>query len=201
MKKLSYLLVDVEATGSNYGIDLIFEIAAILIKGNKIIQEFHSYVKIPTKRIYQAKQQLYFVVNIDVKKIQQAPEFVTVFGEFMKIVKQYEINEIKIVAHNVLYDYNIIYFNAKHTCPQDAKTFFDYFNRNQIDTIQMAKIIFPNANRYSLSYIAEYISKHEENTILQNLLLQRKLHNALIDTKILSIVFLNMKQKNPFLFS
>lgn len=200
MKKLSYLLVDVEATGSNYGIDLIFEIAAILIEDNKIKHEFHSYVRIPNKRIYQAKQQLYFVVNIDVKKIQQAPEFIQVFEEFMKIVKNYKVNEIKIVAHNVLYDYNIIYFNAKHTCSKDAKIFFDYFNKNQIDTIQIAKIIFPNASRYSLSYIAEYIAKHEENSMLRKLLLQRKLHNALIDTKILSVVFLNMKQKNPFLF-
>lgn len=200
MKKLSYLLVDVEATGSNYGVDLIFEIAAILIENNKIIREFHSYVNIPNQRIYQAKQQLYFVINIDVNKIQKAPSFINVFSDFMDIVKQYKIDEIKIVAHNVVYDYNIIYFNAKNMCSNSAKLFFDYFNKNKLDTIQIAKIVFPNASRYSLSCIAEYIIQHEENNELKNLLLQRKLHNALIDTRILAMLFLNMKQKNPFLF-
>lgn len=200
MKKLSYLLVDVEATGSNYGIDLIFEIAAILIENNKIIHEFHSYINIPNKRIYQAKQQLYFIINIDVHKIQNAPSFTNVFSDFMKIVKKHKIDQIKIVAHNVLYDYNIIYFNAKYSCSEDAKLFFNYFNKNQIDTIQIAKMVFPNANRYSLNYIAEYIIQNENNKELKELLLKRKLHNALIDTKILSMIFLNMKQKNPFLF-
>ena len=200
MKKKAYLLVDVEATGSNYGTDLIFEIAAILIEDDRVKQEFHSYVKIPNKRIYQAKQQLYFVVNIDIEKIQRAPSFTEVFESFMNIVKQYEINSIKIVAHNVIYDYNIIYFNAKTICSDNAKLFFDYFNKNQIDTIKIAKLVFPKASRYSLNYIAEYIIKHEEHKILKDLLLQRKLHNALIDTKILSVIFLNMKQKNPFLF-
>lgn len=119
----------------------------------------------------------------------------------MKIVKQYKIDQIKIVAHNVLYDYNIIYFNAKHSCSEDAKLFFNYFNKNQLDTIQIAKMVFPNASRYSLNYIAEYIIKNENNYELKELLSKRKLHNALIDAQILSRIFLNMKQKNPFLFN
>jgi DNA polymerase III epsilon subunit-like protein len=196
---IKYVIIDVEATGSNYGTDLIFEIAAIFIQDNAIIDEFHSYVKIPYDRIRLAQQQICHIVNINMKAILEAPSYYTVISQLMSKIQKENIGEIKMVAHNVMYDYNIIYNNSKHHACEYASIFVDYFSNYKLDTINLAKKIFKDAPRFALSHLSHYIAKKEDNVYLTSLLKQRKLHTAIIDTRILAELFLIMYKKNPLL--
>ncbi len=156
-----YCVFDLETTGLSYRTEKITEIGAIKIKNGEIIDTFETFVN-PEKPIpYEVVE----VTHITDDMVKDAPTIEEILPKFLEFV-----GDSVLVAHNADFDIGFTKYNAKNMGLE--------LNNTYIDTLRLAKELFPDYKKYKLGIIAEKLGIKVDVA-----------HRALDDVKTLVQVF------------
>jgi DNA polymerase III epsilon subunit family exonuclease len=141
LSRLSYVVVDVETTGSSpYWGDRITEIAAVVVKDGEIAEVFETLVN-PQRSIPPIVTRL---TNITWDMVRNAPTFERVAQEVVRV-----LDGNIFVAHNADFDWRFV------TAEVARATNFKLRGR-RLCTVKLARQVLPQLSRRSLDYVARY---------------------------------------------
>ncbi|MDR6998520.1 ATP-dependent DNA helicase DinG [Neobacillus niacini] len=135
-----YVVIDLETTGNlpKKG-DRIIQFAAVVIENGVITEKFSSLVN-PKKQIPAFIEEL---TGIHDDMVKDAPQFAEIAPRIEKILEG-----AYFVAHNVLFDLSFLQEELQLAG-------FEGFYGSVLDTVEMARILYPTADGYKLSDLAE----------------------------------------------
>ena len=162
-----YCVLDIETTGLSYRTEKITEIGAIKIKNGKIIDTFECFVN-PEKPI---PYEVINVTHITDDMVRDAETIEQVLPKFLKFV-----GDDVLVAHNANFDIGFI----RHFAELQGYR----LNNTYIDTLSLARDMFPDYKKYKLGAIADNLGIRVDIA-----------HRALDDVKTLVKVFEVMLRK------
>lgn len=125
LKGRSFVVFDLETTGTQCQLDKITEIGAVKILNGKIIESFNTLIN-PQVSIPKEVVEL---TKITDDMVKDKPIFAEVCGDFYKFC-----HDCTIVGHNISFDYGFIDYYAR-PCGY-------LFNNPQIDTLSLARKYF-----------------------------------------------------------
>ena len=131
-----YTVVDIETTGNGYKGSKITEISIFVFDGKVIVDEFTSLVN-PEQNIPAFITNLTGITNA---MVRNAPKFYEIAKKIEEITK-----DTIFVAHNVNFDYNIIY--------EEFKSLGFSFKRKKLCTVRLSRKLIPGLSSYSLGNI------------------------------------------------
>ena len=131
-----YVALDLELTGLDYERDEIIEIGLVKFRGSDVLGTFSSLVNSQRRVTFKIEQ----MVGISQQEVNQAPPFDSLKGKVLSLVQHYPI-----VGHNISTD---LRFLAR----QGLR-----LQNMALDTFELASILVPEAQRYSLSALAELL--------------------------------------------
>lgn len=134
----TYCILDLETTGFSATTEKITEIGIMKLKDGEVIDQFSCFVN-PEKHIPQRVSE---VTNITDDMVKDAETIDKVFPKMLEF-----LGNSVIVAHNAGFDVGFLKQNAKKLGYK-----FDY---TYIDTLSLAKDLFPEYKKYKLGKIAE----------------------------------------------
>ena len=137
----TYCVLDLETTGFSAKTEKITEIGIMKVKNGEVIDEFSCFVN-PEKHIPQRVSE---VTNITDDMVKDAKTIKDVFPDVLEFLG--DPNNTVIVAHNANIDVGFLKQNAINLGYK-----FDY---TYLDTLSLAKDLFPNYKKYKLGKIAE----------------------------------------------
>ena len=137
----TYCVLDLETTGFSAKTEKITEIGIMKVKNGEVIDEFSCFVN-PEKHIPQRVSE---VTNITDDMVKDAKTIKDVFPDVLEFLG--DPNNTVIVAHNANFDVGFLKQNAINLGCK-----FDY---TYLDTLSLAKDLFPNYKKYKLGKIAE----------------------------------------------
>lgn len=162
-------VIDLETTGQSATRgDKIIEIGIVFIENMKIVDTYSQYVN-PGKLIPPFITQLTSITNEDV--IDQ-PSFSEVASHIIELLEG-----AVIVAHNVLFDIPFLRTELQHAG-------YDLVNHAIIDTVELARVLLPQAPGYKLSELSQYLELHHEQP-----------HRAISDALVTAQLFLHLIEK------
>ncbi|MCY6483935.1 PolC-type DNA polymerase III [Clostridium aestuarii] len=168
----TFVVFDIETTGLSSTYDKIIEIGAVKIKNGAIVDRFSTFIN-PEINIPYTITELTGINNSMVKNADTVEKILPKFIEFIQ-------NSI-LVAHNANFDISFIRKNCN-----DINLEFNY---SIMDTVPLAKFLFPELKRYKLNVIAKHLGISLENH-----------HRAVDDAKATADILLNcfnvLKEKN-----
>ena len=136
-----YVLFDLETTGISCNYDEIIEISAVKVRKGKIVSEFSELVN-PGRNIPYAASA---VNNITDDMVEDAPSIEEVLPRFIGFIE-----EDVLVGHNInSFDMQFIYRDC-------VKHFNQTISNDYIDTLKLAKIVFPNWKHRRLGDLAKH---------------------------------------------
>ncbi len=133
-----YCILDIETTGLSFRTGKITELGAVKYKNGEIIEQFEEFVN-PEMPI---PQEVVEVTNITDDMVKDAPTIEEMLPKFLEF-----IGDSVIVAHNADFDVGFIKYNAEKIGYK--------LNNTYIDTLRLAKSLFPDYKKYKLGIIAE----------------------------------------------
>ncbi|MBA2875064.1 ATP-dependent DNA helicase DinG [Thermaerobacillus caldiproteolyticus] len=135
-----FVVIDLETTGNTpkKG-DRIIQIGMIVIENGQIIERFSSFVN-PERDIPPFIQQF---TNIDEQMVKHAPVFAEVAPKLVETLQ-----EAYFVAHNVSFDLMFLQEELKMAG-------LPLFSGPTIDTVELARILFPTSSSYKLNELAQ----------------------------------------------
>lgn len=136
-----YVLFDLETTGISCNYDEVIEISAIKVRAGNVVEEFSELVN-PGRRIPPAASA---VNNITNQMVASAPPFSEVLPGFLKFV-----------GDDVLVGHNINSFDLKFLYRDCNKYFGQDITNDYVDTLCLAKMVFPTWHHRRLSDLAEH---------------------------------------------
>ncbi|KEI10395.1 DNA polymerase III PolC [Clostridium sp. K25] len=142
----TFVVFDLETTGFSSEYDKIIEIGAVKIKNGNIIDSFSTFVN-PEIKIPYNITELTSITNDDVKNADTIDNVLPKFMEFCK--------DSVLVAHNANFDMSFIRKNCN-----DLSIDINY---TIMDTVPLAKFLFPELKRYKLNTIAKHLGVSLEN--------------------------------------
>ncbi|ABK61332.1 DNA polymerase III, alpha subunit, Gram-positive type [Clostridium novyi NT] len=142
----TFVVFDLETTGFSSQYDKIIEFGAVKIKNGNIIDSFSAFVN-PEIKIPYKITELTSITNDDVKDAETIDK---VLPKFIKFAEG-----TVLVAHNSNFDMSFIRKNCK-----DLNIECNY---TVMDTIPLAKFLFPELKRYKLNTIAKHLGVSLEN--------------------------------------
>ena len=134
----TYCVLDLETTGISITTEKITEVGIMKVKNGEVIDEFEIFVN-PEKPI---PQRVVEVTNITDDMVKDAETIDKVFPKILEFV-----GDSIIVAHNASFDVGFLKHNAKLLGYE--------FNNTYIDTLPLAKDLFPDLKKYKLGKIAD----------------------------------------------
>ena len=134
----TYCVLDLETTGISITTEKITEVGIMKVKNGEVIDEFEIFVN-PEKPI---PQRVVEVTNITDEMVKDAEAIDKVFPKILEFV-----GDSIIVAHNASFDVGFLKHNAKLLGYE--------FNNTYIDTLPLAKDLFPDLKKYKLGKIAD----------------------------------------------
>ncbi len=134
-----FVVVDLETTGNNpkKG-DKIIQFAAVVIEDGKITESFSSLIN-PERPIPAFIEEL---TGLEDEMVKDAPLFEEIAPRVNALLEG-----AYFVAHNVLFDLSFLQEEL-------IQAGFEGFYGSVLDTVEMARIIFPTADGYKLSDLA-----------------------------------------------
>lgn len=132
----TYIAIDLETTGLNAQRDEIIEVAAVTFSGNIISDQFTSLVH-PDRDIPPEITSLTGITN---QMVSDAPSMFTMRSRLRAIFRDHVI-----VGHNV--DFDLGFLHEERLA----------LGNHRIDTLTLATILVPDAGRYGLEAIANYL--------------------------------------------
>ncbi|KEI01414.1 PolC-type DNA polymerase III [Clostridium botulinum] len=142
----TFVVFDLETTGFSSEYDKIIEIGAVKIKHGNIIDSFSTFVN-PEIKIPYNITELTSITNDDVKNADTINSVLPKFMEFC--------GDSVLVAHNANFDMSFIRKNCN-----DLNMDINY---TIMDTVPLAKFLFPELKRYKLNTIAKHLGVSLEN--------------------------------------
>ncbi len=162
--KGSFVVFDIETTGLNKDKCSITEIGAVKVVNGEITDTFSSFVN-PLMPIPKNIQELTGITDDMVKKAPTEQEIIPKFLEFCK--------GSVLVAHNANFDIGFI-----KKCADMFNLPFDFA---YLDTLMLARCLYPDLNNHKLNTLSKHL-----NIILENH------HRAVDDAKATAEIFVKM---------
>ena len=134
----TYCVFDLETTGLSFRTEKITEIGIMKYRNGEVIDKFETFVN-PEKPIPMRVQE---VTNITDDMVKDAPTIEEILPKVMEF-----FGDSVLVAHNADFDTSFIRYNCEL---QGLK-----FDNTYIDTLRLAKDLFPDYKKYKLGIIAE----------------------------------------------
>jgi len=138
LSDLLFVAFDFETTGLDPRNDEIVEIGAVKIKGDQVIDEFHTLVK-PKQRMSRKSAE---ITGISHEMLENAPNIEEVLPSFLEFIS----NSV-LVAHNAKFDYSFLRMAVKNVLGKNWEVAY-------IDTLGMAKALL-DIKGYSLAKVAK----------------------------------------------
>lgn len=142
----TFVVFDLETTGFSNVNDKIIEIGAVKIRSGEIIDKFSYFVN-PKINIPYKITELTGIATDMVKDAETIEEVLPRFMDFCK--------GTILVAHNAAFDTSFIRKNCK-----DLNIDYEF---PVMDTIPLAKYLFPELSKYKLNIIAKHLGVSLEN--------------------------------------
>lgn len=158
---MKFAIVDIETTGDNPKNIKVIEIAIVIHDGEKIVEEFETFVN-PDEKINPFVARLTGISDND---LANAPKFFEVAKKIIELTR-----DTVFVAHNVSFDYGVLRTEYK-------RLGYD-FRMDHMDTVQTAKILFPGYSSYGLKNITKELGIKLQGH-----------HRAMVDAKATSDLF------------
>lgn len=152
-----YVILDLETTGRNPRLDKIIEIGALKIRDNKIVDSYSTLINPKIK----LDQFIVDLTGINDEMLSNSPYIQDVIDHVYSFIK-----EDILVGHNVHFDINFLYDNLYNL--KDI-----VLDNDLIDTIRIARAVFPNLSSHKLKSISKELDIDIKNS-----------HRALDDCKI-----------------
>ena len=162
-----YCVLDLETTGLSFRTEKITEVGIIKIKNGEVIDEFECFVN-PEKPIPPEVVEVTHITDDMVKDAETIDKVIPKIIDF--------IGDSVLVAHNADFDIGFL----KHNFTEYGYS----LDNTYIDTLRLAKVIFPEMKRYKLGLIADKLD-----------IVVEVAHRALDDVKTLVAVFNIMIEK------
>ena len=164
-----YVVIDLETTGhSPVKEDRIIEVGIVVIENNEITDSYSSLFN-PKISIPPFISNLTGIVDEDVV---DAPQF---YEKADKITSLFE--DSYLIAHNVPFDLGFLNSELESNGLPPLKN-------PVLDTVELARILYPKAPSYKLSQLAEYLAINHKDP-----------HRALSDAFVTAKLFLKLKEK------
>ena len=138
LEDVTYSVLDIETTGLSKMTEKITEFGIIKVRNGEKIAEFECFVN-PEKEIPPKVVEVTHITNEMVKDAETIDKVLPKVLEFIK--------DTVIVAHNATFDIGFIKYNAEQLGLE--------FNPTYIDSLPLAKGLFPDFKKYKLGIIAE----------------------------------------------
>jgi predicted DnaQ family exonuclease/DinG family helicase len=157
----TYVALDLELTGLDRQRDEIIEIALVRFRGSEVLDTLTSLVH--TKR--PVSPRIEQLVGLSSKDLIDAPRLEQLRGDILRFVSNYPL-----IAHSIETD---LFFLQKQGLP---------LQNLALDTFELASILVPEANTYSLSSLSEMmgIALPEAHRALPDALATHQLFSSLI---------------------
>lgn len=162
----TYVSIDIETTGLNPVRDSIIEVAAITFEEANILDEFSSLVN-PERDI---PDYITNITGITDEMVADAPTMFSIRSRLRPKLASHVL-----VGHNIEFDLSFL---------REERL---ALGNHRVDTVTLATILYPEAGRFNLEYLAIYLnlpSLGEEQT-----------HRALDDAELTIELFLALKEK------
>ena len=137
----SYVLFDLETTGISANYDEVIEISAVKVRGGKIIDEFSTLVN-PGRTIPYGASAVNHIYD---EMVADAPEFEEVLPLFLAFI-----------GNDILVGHNIAAFDMKFLYRDFEKYMGLILPNDFVDTLRLAKIVFPDWKHRRLGDLANY---------------------------------------------
>ena len=138
LEDTTYCVLDLETTGLSFRTEKITEIGIMKVKNHEVIDEFCTFVN-PEKPI---PQRVVEVTNITDDMVKNAPTIEEVLPKVLEFV-----GDSVLVAHNADFDIGFL----KHNCTELGLQ----LGNTYLDTLRLAKSLFPEYKKYKLGLIAD----------------------------------------------
>ena len=133
-----YSIIDIESNGAGFRKESIIEIAIYKFDGHHIVDQFISLVN-PEAEITPFVQKL---TSITPKMVKTAPKFHEIAKRVVEIT-----NATTLVGHNIEFDFRMLH--------QSFERLGYEFVIDTLDTIPLAKKLFPDVESYSLGKLSK----------------------------------------------
>lgn len=164
-----YTVIDIETTGHSVTTgDCIIDVGIVVVEKQTIVDEYTTLLK-PNKSIPTFITQLTGITDEDVA---DAPSFSNIAQTLIDFFKNSYL-----VAHNVPFDLGFLNEELQY---HDLAT----LNNPVLDTVEMARILYPQAPSYKLGQLATYLN-----------LAHTQPHRALSDAYITAEILIKLKTK------
>ncbi len=167
----TYCVLDLETTGLSFRTEKITEIGVMKVKGGEVIDSFSCFVN-PEKPI---PQKVVEVTNITDDMVKDAETIEKVMPKLLEF-----LGDSILVAHNADFDIGFLKHNAKELGLE--------LNNTYMDTLALAKILFPDFKKYKLGIIADKLGIKVE-------VAHRALDDVDTTVKVLKVMFDMLKEK------
>lgn len=137
----TYCVLDLETTGFSATTEKITEIGIMKLKNGEVIDSFSEFVN-PEKHIPERVTE---VTNITDDMVKDAPTIKELFPKILEFLG--DTKDTVIVAHNANFDVGFL--------KQNANVLGYEFDYTYLDTLSLAKDLFPDYKKYKLGKIAE----------------------------------------------
>lgn len=161
-----FVVFDTETTGLNAQDERITEIGAVVIKNGEIIDDYNSFVN-PEKSIPIRITEL---TGITDDMVKDAPHEKQALEDFFSF-----IDGRILIAQNAKFDMGFLSAAAKRCNLSCAFTY--------IDTVPIARTLFPNIRNHKLNTLAKHLKLRDFNH-----------HRACDDAKVLAMIFIKMAE-------
>lgn len=135
----TYIALDLETTGLSPSADRILEIGAVKVLGGQIAETYETLVN-PGRKIDKRIEELTGITDEMAAGGMDTQKAVTGLVEFCE--------NLPILGHNILFDYGFI--------KQNAINFNLAFEKEGIDTLRIARTLFPEMEHRSLQALCSY---------------------------------------------
>ena len=163
-----YIIFDLETTGLSAATERIIEIGAVKVENGEILESFDLFVD-PEKVITPEITRLTSITN---EMVAGAPKEAEALEQFFRFCDGCDI----LVAHNADFDMGFLRA-AIRRCGREEDPV-------QIDTLVMARAMYPELKKHKLDTIAERLG-----------VTQKHHHRADDDARVLAEIFLKMVQR------
>ncbi|HZY41769.1 MAG TPA: 3'-5' exonuclease, partial [Anaerolineae bacterium] len=155
--------LDLETTGLDSYKDAIIEIGAVKFRGDEVLDTFSTFVN-PGRSIPPKITDLTGITDRDVNS---APSLFSVMPRLVSFVR-----DLPVIAHNVSFDLGFV---------QRQRVLLDTLG---IDTFELAGMLIPHAERYSLGALARNVGIELPAT-----------HRALDDARVAHALYMKMFER------
>lgn len=165
----SFIALDLETTGISPSEDRIIEIGAIKVIDGKECGTFSTFIN-PEMKI---PARITEITGIDDKMVAGAPVMKEIFPALLEFLEEYPL-----LGHNIIFDFSFL---------KTAAVNMEYsFEKQGIDTLKMARRIYPEAESKRLEFLCEYLRIDPGNS-----------HRAYDDARSAKLLYEKMYTVNP----